>query len=76
MEAVLDIQRDHVDLIKRSMELLNPNGTLIFSNNLRSFTLDNSALADYTIDNITDRTLDPDYSRNRKIHHCWLMQQQ
>jgi 23S rRNA (guanine2445-N2)-methyltransferase / 23S rRNA (guanine2069-N7)-methyltransferase len=75
MEAILDIQRDHVTLIKRSMELLNPNGTLIFSNNLRSFTLDDSALAGYTIENITDKTLDPDYSRNRKIHHCWLIRQ-
>lgn len=73
MDAVLDIQRDHVALIKRSMELLNPNGTLIFSNNLRSFTLDDNALAEYTVENITDQTLDPDFSRNRKIHHCWLI---
>jgi 23S rRNA (guanine2445-N2)-methyltransferase / 23S rRNA (guanine2069-N7)-methyltransferase len=76
MENILDIQRDHVALIKRSMELLNPNGTLIFSNNLRSFTLDTPALAGFIIENITDKTLDPDYSRNRKIHHCWLIQQQ
>jgi 23S rRNA (guanine2445-N2)-methyltransferase / 23S rRNA (guanine2069-N7)-methyltransferase len=75
MATVLDIQRDHIDLIKRAMDLLNPNGTLIFSNNLRSFTLDVNALAAYKIDNITDKTLDPDFSRNRKIHHCWLIRQ-
>lgn len=73
MDSILDIQRDHVDLIKRSMDLLNPNGTLIFSNNLRSFTLDTAALANYKVENIIDKTLDPDFTRNRKIHHSWLI---
>ncbi len=75
MDDVLDIQRDHVDLIKRCMELLNPGGTLIFSNNLRTFKLDSDALSGYQIDNITDKSLDPDFKRNRKIHHCWLIKQ-
>ncbi len=73
MEDVLDIQRDHAGLIKRCMELLNPEGTLIFSNNLRSFTLDEMALTNYAVKNITEKTLDPDFQRNRKIHHCWLI---
>ena len=44
MEGVLDIQRDHASLITRCMELLTPNGTLYFSNNLRSFKLDQELL--------------------------------
>lgn len=75
MEGVLDIQRDHVALVQRCMELLKPGGKLYFSNNLRSFKLDTVALADYDIQDITARTIDLDYSRNPKIHHCFLIQQ-
>lgn len=71
MEGVLDIQRDHTTLIQRCMEILKPGGTLLFSNNLRSFKLDEILLTQFNINNITDETLDPDFQRNRKIHHCW-----
>lgn len=74
MDNVLDIQRDHVSLIQRCMELLNPNGTLIFSNNLRSFKLDPSIEQSYQTQNITRQTLDPDFQRNQKIHQCWTLQ--
>lgn len=73
MEGVLDIQRDHAQLIQRCMEILNKNGTLIFSNNLRSFKLDNALTEQYTIENVTTKTLDPDFQRNKKIHQCWLI---
>lgn len=71
MEGVLDVQRDHVAMIERCMELLHPGGELLFSNNLRSFKLDEAALGRYQVENITDQTLDPDFARNRKIHQCW-----
>ncbi|MBR9912657.1 MAG: bifunctional 23S rRNA (guanine(2069)-N(7))-methyltransferase RlmK/23S rRNA (guanine(2445)-N(2))-methyltransferase RlmL [Gammaproteobacteria bacterium] len=73
MEGVLDVQRDHVAMIERCMELLLPGGSLVFSNNLRSFKLDEAALARYRVENITARTLDPDFQRNQKIHQCWLI---
>jgi 23S rRNA m(2)G-2445 methyltransferase (EC 2.1.1.52) len=71
MEDVLDIQQDHVDLVSRCMDLLNPAGTLFFSNNLRSFKLDYDALAAFDIKDITAQSLDPDFKQNAKIHHCW-----
>lgn len=71
MEGVLDIQRDHVALIKRCMEILNPGGVLYFSNNLRSFKLDSEALANLSVKDITEETLDKDFERNKKIHACW-----
>jgi 23S rRNA (guanine2445-N2)-methyltransferase / 23S rRNA (guanine2069-N7)-methyltransferase len=74
MEGVLDVQRDHVAMIQRCMELLSPEGTLVFSNNLRSFKLDEGALQAYKIDNISRQSLDPDFQRNQKIHQCWLLQ--
>lgn len=71
---VLDIQKDHAAMIKRCMDLLAPGGTLVFSNNLRSFKLDQDALERYNVKNISAETIDRDYKRNAKIHQCWLIQ--
>jgi len=71
MEDVLDVQRDHVQLIKGAMALLREEGLLIFSNNYRRFSIDREALADFDIRDITSQTLDPDFKRNPKIHSCF-----
>ncbi|WP_347331370.1 bifunctional 23S rRNA (guanine(2069)-N(7))-methyltransferase RlmK/23S rRNA (guanine(2445)-N(2))-methyltransferase RlmL [Marinimicrobium locisalis] len=73
MPGVLDIQRDHVVLIKDAMKAVAKGGTLIFSTNLRSFSLDKEALAKYQLENITAQTIDKDFQRNPKIHQCWLV---
>jgi 23S rRNA (guanine2445-N2)-methyltransferase / 23S rRNA (guanine2069-N7)-methyltransferase len=73
MEGVLDIQRDHAAMIERCMEILNPGGCLVFSNNLRSFKLDEGVSSHYQVENITQQTLDPDFKRNTRIHQCWLI---
>lgn len=71
MDGVLDVQRDHVSLINQSMAILNPGGTLYFSTNLRGFKLDQSSLSHYQVLDITAQTIDVDYARNTKIHHCF-----
>jgi 23S rRNA (guanine2445-N2)-methyltransferase / 23S rRNA (guanine2069-N7)-methyltransferase len=71
MEQVLDVQRDHVALIKRCVELLTPEGVLFFSTNLRSFKLDAEALSSFAVRDITRQTLDPDFAQNPKIHQCF-----
>ena len=73
MEDVLDVQRDHMQMIKHAMRALAEDGTLVFSNNLRSFKLDNEALSAFTIEDISARTIDEDFKRNPKIHQCWLI---
>lgn len=73
MEDVLDVQRDHVSMINHAMRALSEAGTLIFSNNLRSFKLDTNALSAYSIQDITARTIDEDFKRNPKIHQCWMI---
>lgn len=73
MEDVLDIQLDHVGMIHHAMRALSEEGTLIFSNNLRSFKLDADALQDYTLVDISAQTIDQDFQRNQKIHQCWLI---
>jgi len=74
MESVLDIHRDHPDLIQQAMAILAPGGTLVFSNNFRKFTMAESVEQSYQVTNITNKTLDPDFQRNQKIHNCWLIQ--
>ena len=45
MDVVLDVQRDHGDLIRNSMAKLADDGVLIFSNNFRKFKMDELATA-------------------------------
>lgn len=71
MEGVLDVQRDHVDMVDAAMRLLRSDGVLYFSNNYRRFKIDHDALSDYLIEDITHRTLDPDFKRNSRIHSCF-----
>lgn len=74
MDGVLDVQRDHVALICRCMELLSPGGKLFFSTNLRRFKLDNEALIKYEVKDISKETIDRDFQRSPKIHRCWEIQ--
>ncbi|GAB3477619.1 bifunctional 23S rRNA (guanine(2069)-N(7))-methyltransferase RlmK/23S rRNA (guanine(2445)-N(2))-methyltransferase RlmL [Marinomonas epiphytica] len=73
MADVLDIQRDHGDLVRLAMARLSQNGQLIFSNNYRRFVLDESLQAEFEVENITAKTLDPDFERNSKIHQCYVI---
>ncbi|WP_319380814.1 bifunctional 23S rRNA (guanine(2069)-N(7))-methyltransferase RlmK/23S rRNA (guanine(2445)-N(2))-methyltransferase RlmL [Thiomicrorhabdus sp.] len=73
MEGVLDIQRDHAMLVDQAMALLNPNGVLVFSNNLRKFRLDAAISDNYTVEDITRATMPKDFERNAKIHQVWLI---
>lgn len=71
MRDVLDIQRDHVKLIRQCMALLAPGGTLLFSNNLRSFKMDDETLQEFAVENLSAKLLDKDFQRNPKIHNVW-----
>jgi len=71
METTLDIQRDHVHLIRLAANLLTPDGVLIFSNNFRKFRMDFASLPELEIEDITAATIPQDFARNPKIHNCW-----
>jgi 23S rRNA (guanine2445-N2)-methyltransferase / 23S rRNA (guanine2069-N7)-methyltransferase len=71
MEKTLDIQRDHVSLIRLAANLLSPDGVLIFSNNFRKFRMDFASLPELEIEDITAATIPRDFSRNPRIHNCW-----
>ncbi|NDY95591.1 bifunctional 23S rRNA (guanine(2069)-N(7))-methyltransferase RlmK/23S rRNA (guanine(2445)-N(2))-methyltransferase RlmL [Wenzhouxiangella limi] len=73
MDDTLDIQRDHVALITDAMDLLKPEGTLIFSTNLRKFRLDPSLATRYAVEDRTAWSIPKDFQRNQRIHQCWFM---
>ncbi|MFT7558626.1 MAG: 23S rRNA (guanine2445-N2)-methyltransferase / 23S rRNA (guanine2069-N7)-methyltransferase, partial [Flavobacteriales bacterium] len=76
MEATLDIQRDHESFIKQCMAILAPGGSLYFSCNLRGFKFEPSLSESFDCDNILQSSLDLDFERRPKIHHCWKITHQ
>jgi len=73
MEGVLDVQRDHVGMIRRSLKLLRRGGRLVFSTNYTRFKLDTEALSDLAIEDITASTIPRDFERHAKIHRCFVV---
>jgi 23S rRNA (guanine2445-N2)-methyltransferase / 23S rRNA (guanine2069-N7)-methyltransferase len=73
MQGDFDVQRDHVDLIRRCMDRLAPEGLLIFSCNLRTFSLDAGVSGSYRVEDWTKPSIPKDFERSERIHHCfWI----
>ncbi|HMM74082.1 MAG TPA: bifunctional 23S rRNA (guanine(2069)-N(7))-methyltransferase RlmK/23S rRNA (guanine(2445)-N(2))-methyltransferase RlmL [Gammaproteobacteria bacterium] len=73
MRDTLDVQRDHVTLIRQCLARLTPDGELVFSTNLRRFKLDRVALAGLPIEDLSRDTLPADFARNARIHQCFVI---
>lgn len=73
MEGVLDVQRDHVGMIRRSLTLLRPTGRLVFSTNYTRFKLESQALEDLSVEDISAQTIPKDFERNSRIHRCFVI---
>jgi 23S rRNA (guanine2069-N7)-methyltransferase len=71
MRGVLDVQRDHPELIRACLRLLAPRGELYFSTNLRSFALDPARLRDVGCKDITRQTHAKDF-RDPRVHQAFL----
>jgi 23S rRNA (guanine2445-N2)-methyltransferase / 23S rRNA (guanine2069-N7)-methyltransferase len=71
MEGVLDIARDHPQLIDACARLLAPAGLLVFSTNAQRFRLADELGARYRVTDISAATLPEDFARNPRIHRCF-----
>ena len=71
MQGVLDVQRDHPELIERCMQLLSPHGQLIFSTNAQRFKLAESIAEGWRVNDLSRLTLPFDFARNPRIHRCF-----
>lgn len=73
MDGSFEVQRDHVKLLKNTLALMRPGGVLYFSNNYRSFKLDQVDLCGLEIRDISKETIPPDF-RNQRIHKCYRIE--
>jgi 23S rRNA (cytosine1962-C5)-methyltransferase len=73
MKDILDIQRDHVDLINQSLRILAPGGILFFSTNARKFQLDADAIHSSHIKDITKMTTPFDFE-GKLMRWCWRVE--
>ena len=74
MQGVLDVQRDHVKLVRECHEVLTEGGELFFSTNLRSFKLDEALAAALSMQEITGQTVPDDFKRPGRPppHRAWI----
>ncbi|WP_371189457.1 bifunctional 23S rRNA (guanine(2069)-N(7))-methyltransferase RlmK/23S rRNA (guanine(2445)-N(2))-methyltransferase RlmL [Thalassotalea maritima] len=75
MNETFDVQRDHVELITLGMNAVDTDGELMFTNNKRNFKMDFEAMAELGFEaiNLSEKTLDFDFKRNKHIHNSWLI---
>lgn len=73
MEAVLDIQQDHVRMIEQCMRILKKEGQLFFSTNLRTFKMDTIIQKQFNCKDITAATTPFDFQGKLK-RYCFRIQ--
>jgi 23S rRNA (guanine2445-N2)-methyltransferase / 23S rRNA (guanine2069-N7)-methyltransferase len=71
MEGVLDVERDHPDLIDACARLLAPAGLIVFSSNAQRLRLAEALSERYEIRDVSAATLPKDFERNPRIHRCY-----
>lgn len=71
-----NVARDHVELLKKVVAVLSPQGKAIFSCNLRDFRPDLRALSKEGIEltDITPQSIPEDFAQNPKIHQCFIVE--
>ena len=72
MEDILDIQRDHAELINDCLKGLKPGGLLYFSTNFRKFELEKDKINAVAIKDITKATMPFDFE-GRLWRWCYLI---
>jgi 23S rRNA (cytosine1962-C5)-methyltransferase len=72
MTQLFDIQSDYIPLLLDASKLLAKDGTILFSTNARTFTFESERFPHLQIQEITHKTIPPDF-RDTQIHRCWKM---
>jgi 23S rRNA (guanine2445-N2)-methyltransferase / 23S rRNA (guanine2069-N7)-methyltransferase len=70
-QSILDVQRDHVGLIRSAARVLKRDGSILFSSNYRKFKMDVEGLQGLCVEDLSRVTLPPDFERRPRMHHCW-----
>ena len=72
MKDFLDIQRDHAELINKTLRAMRPGGVLYFSTNYRKFALDKDKIAVASVKDITNATTPFDF-QGKLLRCCFRM---
>lgn len=73
MDDILDIQRDHVELINQCLHGLSPVGVLFFSTNFSKFRLDLEAIRARSVRDITAMTTPFDFA-GKLVRWCYRVE--
>ncbi len=66
------VERDHPAMLNSALELLNPDGFILFSNNCRDFILNKEKLSPCTVRE--EKTLIPLDFKESVPHHCYIIE--
>ena len=72
IEDILDIQRDHAELINDCLQAMKPGGLLYFSTNFRKFVMDQEKINTTLIKDITKATTPFDFE-GRLFRYCFAI---
>jgi 23S rRNA (cytosine1962-C5)-methyltransferase len=61
MKDILDIQRDHAELINKTLKAMKPGGVLYFSTNYRRFQIETEKIMAASVKDITNATTPFDF---------------
>ncbi len=72
MKDFLDIQRDHAELINKTLRAMKPGGILYFSTNYRKFQLETEKLTAASVKDITKATTPFDF-QGKLFRYCFKL---
>jgi 23S rRNA G2069 N7-methylase RlmK/C1962 C5-methylase RlmI len=72
MRGTIDLRRDHQELIRKSLSLLNPGGTLWFSSNAKGVKIDDGDFPDIDVKDMGKELVDEDF-RGKRMPVCYAL---
>ena len=72
MRQEFDVQRDAPSLLDGCARLLTPGGEILFTTNLRDFSMEGRALRDLEAREITDEVTPPDFAGRPRLR-AWTI---
>jgi 23S rRNA (guanine2445-N2)-methyltransferase / 23S rRNA (guanine2069-N7)-methyltransferase len=73
MEKDFDLQEDHFELLSMIKKNVLKNGKIIFATHKKNFTLDAKLVSLYKIEDISEKMLPMDFSKNKNSFYCWVL---
>ena len=72
MKDFLDIQRDHAELINKTLRVMKPGGILYFSTNFRKFQFESEKIRAASVKDITKATTPFDF-QGKLFRYCFKL---